>query len=126
MRSRFVQCSHDDEGRLDGMRGARAMTICVTGGAGYIGAHMVRALRRAGHDVVIIDDLSAGHADTIPPGVAFVKGDVRDRALVSATLRERGVRAIFHFASRIQVGESVVNPRLYYKDNLSAAIELLE
>lgn len=102
------------------------MSICVTGGAGYIGAHMVRALLRAGHEVVVIDDLSAGHEDTIPKRAAFVRGDVRDRALVSATLRERGVTAIFHFASRIQVGESVVSPRLYYKDNLAAAVELLE
>jgi UDP-glucose 4-epimerase len=100
--------------------------ICVTGGAGYIGSHMVRVLARAGHDVVVLDDLSSGHEDTIPSGVAFVRGDVRDRALVTRTLREKGVRAIFHFASRIQVGESVVNPRLYYKDNLSAAVDLLE
>ena len=101
-------------------------SICVTGGAGYIGSHMVRVLVRAGHDVVVLDDLSSGHEDTIPPGVAFVRGDVRDRPLVTQMLRDRGVAAIFHFASRIQVGESVVNPRLYYKDNLSAAVELLE
>lgn len=104
------------------------MTICVTGGAGYIGSHMVRALVREGHDVVVIDDLSSGHEDALPvsPRVSFVRGDVRDRALVGQTLRARGVRAVFHFASRIQVGESVVKPRLYYKDNLMAAFELLE
>jgi len=87
---------------------------------------MVRALVREGHDVVVIDDLSSGHAEAIPAGVTFVRADVRDRALVGKALRDHGVRAIFHFASRIQVGESVVHPRLYYKDNLSAAIELLE
>src|SRR4051812_49228764 len=105
-----------------------AMTICVTGGAGYIGSHMVRALVRGGHDVGVIDDLSSGHEEALPasPRVSFVRGEVRDRALGGETLRARGVRAIFHFASRIQVGESVVNPRLYYRDNLAAAIELLE
>lgn len=107
----------------------RRMTICVTGGAGYIGSHMVRALLRAGHEVVVIDDLSSGHADTVPAPpakVTLVRGDVRDRALVTRALRDHGVSAVFHFASRIQVGESVVNPRLYYKDNLAAGVELLE
>ena len=102
------------------------MSICVTGGAGYIGSHIVRVLQRAGHEVLVIDDLSSGHADTLPPGVAFVHADVRARAEVTRALREHRVRAIFHFASRIQVGESVVNPRLYFRDNLAAGIELLE
>jgi UDP-glucose 4-epimerase len=104
----------------------RTMSICVTGGAGYIGSHMVRALRRAGHDVVVIDDLSAGHEDTIPRGVTFVRADVRDRDVVTRALKDHAVSAVFHFASRIQVGESVVNPRLYYRDNLAAAIALLD
>jgi UDP-glucose 4-epimerase len=102
------------------------MSICVTGGAGYIGSHMVRVLQRAGHEVLVIDDLSSGHEDTIPPGVTFVRADVRARAEVTRALRDHRVRAIFHFASRIQVGESVVNPRLYFRDNLAAGIELLE
>jgi UDP-glucose 4-epimerase len=102
------------------------MSICVTGGAGYIGSHMVRVLQRAGHEVLVIDDLSSGHADALPSGVAFVRADVRARAEVTRALREHRVRAIFHFASRIQVGESVVNPRLYFRDNLAAGIELLE
>jgi UDP-glucose 4-epimerase len=100
--------------------------ICVTGGAGYIGSHMVRVLLRAGHGVVVIDDLSAGHADSLPPGVPFVRADVRDAAVVVRTLREHHVDAVFHFASRIQVGESVVNPRLYWRDNLAAGVALVE
>ncbi|MGO9708411.1 MAG: UDP-glucose 4-epimerase GalE [Polyangiaceae bacterium] len=100
--------------------------ICVTGGAGYIGSHMVRVLLRAGHGVVVIDDLSAGHADSLPPGVPFVRADVRDAAVVVRTLREHHVDAVFHFASRIQVGESVVNPRLYWRDNLAAGVAVVE
>jgi UDP-glucose 4-epimerase len=101
-------------------------TVCVTGGAGYIGSHMVRVLRRAGHGVVVIDDLSAGHADALPADVPLVRADVRDRSAVAAALRDHRVEAVLHFASRIQVGESVVEPLLYWRDNLGAAIALVE
>jgi UDP-glucose 4-epimerase len=100
--------------------------ILVTGGCGYIGSHMVRVLLRAGHAVVVLDDLSGGDATTVPQGVDLVTADVRDRAKVTPLLADRRIEAIFHFASRIQVGESVVDPRLYYRDNLGAGIELLE
>ena len=82
---------------------------------------MVRVLLRAGHGVVVIDDLFAGHADSFPPAC-------RSSAPTCATLqcgaplRDHRVDAVFHFASRIQVGESVVNPRLYWRDNLAAGI----
>lgn len=102
------------------------MNVLVTGGAGYIGSHMVRALVGAGHRVVVIDDLSTGHADALERGVDFVHADVRARDIVTRVLETRSVETIFHFASRIQVGESVVEPRLYYRDNLGAAVELLE
>ncbi len=102
------------------------MNVCVTGGAGYIGSHMVRVLLREGHGVVAVDDLSSGHADSLPPSVPLVRADVRDSAIVARALREHGVEAVFHFASRIQVGESVVNPRLYWRDNLAAAVGLLD
>jgi UDP-glucose 4-epimerase len=101
------------------------MNVLVTGGAGYIGSHMVRALVAAKHHVVVVDDLSSGHADAVAPGVPLVKADIRDEALAQA-LREHKVEAVFHFASRIQVGESMVNPRLYFKDNLAAGITLVE
>jgi UDP-glucose 4-epimerase len=87
---------------------------------------MVRALVGAGHRVVVIDDLSTGHADALERGVDFVHADVRARDIVTRVLETRSVETIFHFASRIQVGESVVEPRLYYRDNLGAAVELLE
>jgi len=102
------------------------MNVCVTGGAGYIGSHMVRVLRRAGHGVVVVDDLSAGHADALPKDVPLVRADVRDSDVVSRALREHGVEAVLHFASRIQVGESVVKPLLYWRDNLAAGIALVE
>ena len=102
------------------------MRTLVTGGAGYIGSHMVHLLAEAGHDVVVVDDLSAGHADAVPKGVELVEGDVADHAIVGGVLRRRRVEAIVHFASRIQVGESVLEPRLYYRGNLAAAIALLE
>jgi UDP-glucose 4-epimerase len=87
---------------------------------------MVSTLRRAGHPVVVVDDLSSGHREAVPPEVPFVQADVADRPRVTATLREHRVEAILHFAARIQVGESVVAPRLYYTGNLSASIALLE
>lgn len=102
------------------------MKILVTGGAGYIGSHMVQTLLRAKHQVLVVDNLSSGYRDAIPPEVPFHEVDVRERGAMTHILRGEGVEAIFHFASRIQVGESVVNPRLYYRDNLAAFVELLE
>jgi UDP-glucose 4-epimerase len=87
---------------------------------------MVRALLRDGHRVVVVDDLSAGHADALPPDVDFVCADIRARDAVAGVLETRSIEAIFHFASRIQVGESVTHPRLHYRGNLGAALELLE
>jgi UDP-glucose 4-epimerase len=83
-------------------------------------------LQRADHAVVVVDDLSSGHRDAVPSGVPFVHADVRDAAAVGRALEEHHVEAVFHFASRIQVGESVRDPRLYYRDNLAAGIALLE
>ncbi|MGA2449935.1 MAG: UDP-glucose 4-epimerase GalE [Polyangiaceae bacterium] len=102
------------------------MRILVTGGAGYIGSNMGARLLAEGHQVVVIDDLSSGHRECVAPGVPFAEVDVGDRPGVAALLRAHRVEAIFHFASRIQVGESVRDPRLYYTGNLAAAIGLLE
>ncbi len=102
------------------------MNVLVTGGAGYIGSHLVRALCRSSHGVVVLDDLSSGHRDAVPADVPLVVGDVRDAALTSRTMRERRVDALVHFAGRIQVGESVTDPRLYFRDNLAASLSLLD
>jgi UDP-glucose 4-epimerase len=87
---------------------------------------MVRALRRAGRDVLVVDDLSSGHRSAVPQDVPFVQADVADRARVTEALRAHRVEAVLHFASRIQVGESVANPRLYFTGNLAASVALLE
>lgn len=102
------------------------MTTLVTGGAGYIGSHMVRHLLQRGYGVVVVDDLSSGRRETIPDTASFVLADVADGLSMSRTIREYEVDSVFHFASRIQVGESVRDPRLYYDDNLAATIALLD
>ncbi len=103
------------------------MRVLVTGGAGYIGSHMVRTLVRAKHDVLVVDDLSAGHADALPSsGIRFVQASVSDAPRMLAAMRDHGTEAMLHFASRIQVGESVVDPRKYYTGNLAAAVSLFE
>lgn len=102
------------------------MRVLVTGGAGYIGSHMALVLLRAGHEVVIVDDLSSGHRDAVPSAAVFVEADVADRARVTKALRDHRVEAILHFAARIQVGESVIDPRRYYTGNVGVSIALLE
>jgi UDP-glucose 4-epimerase len=102
------------------------MKVLVTGGAGYIGSHMALVLLRAGHDVVVVDDLSAGHRDAVPAGAVFVEASVADRARMGEVLRVHGIEAILHFAARIQVGESVIDPRRYYEGNVAASIALLD
>ena len=102
------------------------MAVLVTGGAGFIGSHMVASLRDAGRDVVVVDDLSSGHREVVPPDVPFVPADVADRAAIASLLERHHVDAIIHFAARIQVGESVTAPRLYWTGNVAATTQLLE
>ena len=102
------------------------MTVLVTGGAGYIGSHMVLALLDAGERVVVVDDLSTGFRSAVPPGVALVEGDFGDQALVERAVAEHGVDAIAHFAARIVVPESVTDPLGYYLNNTAKARNLIE
>lgn len=101
-------------------------SILVTGGAGYIGSHMVKTLVLAGREVVVLDDLSSGHEDAVHKKARFVRGDIRDRAKVAALVKEHAVTGVVHFAAKIQVGESMVRPRMYFQDNLVATLALLE
>ena len=102
------------------------MAVLVTGGAGYIGSHMVLALSDAGETAVVIDDLSTGFRAAVPEGVKLVVGDFGDQALVERTIRDNGISAIAHFAARIVVPESVADPLGYYLNNTAKARNLIE
>ncbi len=93
------------------------MAILVTGGAGYIGSHMVLALIDAGREAVVLDDLSTGHRAAVPEAANFVEGDIADEALVARVIGRHGVDAIIHFAGSIVVPDSVLDPLGYYLDN---------
>ncbi|RKE19656.1 UDP-glucose 4-epimerase GalE [Streptomyces sp. TLI_171] len=94
------------------------MTWLITGGAGYIGGHVVRELVAAGESVVVLDDLSSGAAAHLPPGVPLVSGTTLDRPLLDAALAGHGVTGVLHLAAKKQVGESVEQPLRYYHENV--------
>jgi len=101
------------------------MAILVTGGAGYIGSHCVKALREAGRDVIVYDDLSTGHRQAVQ-GAPLVRADLRDARRLEATLRRHKVTAVIHFAAKSLVGESMKDPQKYYDNNVGGALSLLE
>jgi len=98
--------------------------VLVTGGAGYIGSHAVRALRDAGHDVAVLDDLSRGHRKSVPPEVPLVRGDLGDAASLARALT--GTDAVMHFAGLLSVADSVADPGSYYRTNVVKGLALLE
>lgn len=100
-------------------------SILVVGGAGYIGSHMVKHLRRNGFHAVVADDLSSGHRAAVL-GAPLHVGDIGDAAFVDALLAEVKPAAVMHFASFIQVGESVTDPGKYYRNNVTATQTLLD
>lgn len=102
------------------------MKVLVTGGAGYIGSHTVEMLIRGGYEVVVYDSLITGHREAVHPKAHFVQGDLLDRERVMQLFREHHFDGIFHFASYIVVGESMVKPFMYLRDNYLAACNLLE
>jgi UDP-glucose 4-epimerase len=99
------------------------MRLLVTGGAGYIGSVVAARLIAAGHEVTVLDNLSTGHADAVPPGATFVEGDLRDSA---AGVLADGIDAVLHFAAKSLVGESVADPGMYWSNNLGGSLALLE
>ena len=100
--------------------------ILVAGGAGYIGSHMVRALLKAGYQPIIFDNLSTGHREFIPKGVAFVEGDLREPSDIVGVFKKYPIDAVMHFAAYAVVPESVSDPLKYYENNVSACINLLD
>lgn len=102
------------------------MTYLITGGAGYIGAHVVRAMAQADERIVVVDDLSSGIRERLPRDVPFVHGSTLDRELLDRTIAEHGVTGVVHLAAKKQVGESVEQPLVYYRENLEGLRVLLE
>ncbi len=99
------------------------MRLLVTGGAGYIGSVVAAQLIGAGHEVTVLDDLSTGHADAVPAGATFIRGDLRTSAGEAIA---GGIDAVLHFAAKSLVGESVADPGLYWSSNLGGTLALLE
>lgn len=102
------------------------MSWLVTGGAGYIGAHVVRALHRSGLDPVVLDSLSSGHREFVPAEVPFVHASVLDTDRVRETLREHAVTGVIHVAGYKYAGESVKRPLHTYTENVTGMVSLLE
>lgn len=98
----------------------------ITGGAGYIGSHVVKALVADRQPVVVLDDLSTGDPERLPAGVPLVRGSVLDRQVLDRVLREHEVRGIVHIAAKKQVGESVERPLWYYRENVEGLRTVLE
>lgn len=101
------------------------MKILVVGGAGYIGSHMVKMLLGKGHEVITLDNLSSGHRDAVLGGT-FVEGDLADPACLTHIFEQYQPEAVMHFASYIQVGESVRKPDIYYRNNVINTLNLLD
>jgi UDP-glucose 4-epimerase len=102
------------------------MAVLVTGGAGFIGSHMVLALLDAGEKVIVLDNLSTGFRWAVPPAATLVVGDVGDQDLVRTVIRKYGVQSIVHFAGSIVVPESVADPLGYYNNNTVKSRALME
>jgi UDP-glucose 4-epimerase len=102
------------------------MTVLVTGGAGYIGSHMVLALLEAGERVVVLDNLTTGFDWAVPEGVPLVIGETGDQPVVAALIADHGINAIIHFAASIVVPDSVSDPLSYYRNNTANSRALIE
>lgn len=103
-----------------------AARVLVTGGAGYIGSHAVKALRQGGARIVVYDDFSAGHPEAAVHATATVRGSIHDVPALRAAVREHGIDAVMHFAAWLSVGESVRDPAAYYQNNVVGALRVLD
>lgn len=104
----------------------RDKNVLVTGGAGYIGSHMLRVLLERGYRPVVFDNLSTGHRHFVPRGVPFFKGDLRDKNDIRRCLRRHPVGTVMDFAASIVVPESVADPLKYYENNVLSSVNLLQ
>ena len=102
------------------------MTVLVTGGAGYIGSHIVRAFGASGLDCVVVDDLSSGHREFVPDGVAFVDATILDADVVAKAMVEHGVQAVVHLAGFKYAGVSVQRPLHTYEQNVQGTVAVLQ
>ncbi len=102
------------------------MNICVIGGAGYIGSHAVKLLVEKGHAVTCIDNLSNGHRAAVHPKAAFYVADLANTAAIIAIFQKQKIEAVMHFAASAYVGESVTDPRKYYRNNVSNTVSMLD
>jgi len=102
------------------------MAILVTGGAGYIGSHMVSQLLDRGEEVIVVDNLQTGHKEAVLEGATLYAGDLRDEAFLDNVFKENQIQAVVHFAASSLVGESVNDPLKYYENNVYSAVCLLK
>ena len=102
------------------------MSVLVTGGAGYVGAHMLLALQAAGEKAVALDDLSVGSRTLVPPGVPLIIADVGDKETLARVFADYDVTEVIHFAGSILVPESLIHPLSYYRNNTANTLALLE
>lgn len=100
--------------------------ILVTGGAGYIGAHMTRLLLEHKYHPIVFDNMSTGHREFVPRRTPFIKGDLRNRAHIEKVFDKYKISAVMHFAASIVVPESVVDPLKYYENNIIGALNLMK
>ena len=100
------------------------MTILVVGGAGYVGSHLVKQLHKD-DGIIVYDSLENGHLESIPKDIKLIKGNLNDSKKLNETLKKYKIKTVMHFASYIEVGESVRNPLKYYQNNLINSVNLL-
>lgn len=102
------------------------MKVLVTGGAGYIGSHTAQALLGAGHQVMVMDNITTGFREAVPVGVELIQGDVRNSALLAEVLKKNSVDAVIHFAAKLIVPESLEKPIEYYENNTMGVLSLVQ
>ncbi|MBV8206393.1 MAG: UDP-glucose 4-epimerase GalE [Acidobacteria bacterium] len=102
------------------------MQVLVTGGAGYIGSVVAAELRKSGHEVVVVDNLTHGYREAVGDGTEFIAGDIADRQKLDEIFRTRKIDAVMHFAALIEAGESMQAPERYFRNNTAGTLALLE